>query len=230
MLKKQSFGKACSQVFVIPGYIQFNSYVFLITLFTAGVPIVFGLMQKDVFAFSEASIMLVGNLFLGGNMAGCLLGGRAVDRLGTRKVFLLAHISYAVVILFMLMRHWMPWSLVVHAGMCSFFFGMVAAAAGVAVSSEVLALIPPANKSLSTAVNMSLMNWGIALSGIFVSRSISWNIVSEKWQLLNREFSGYDSLLLGFATMVLLLLATIGLVPKIVNKAQWLPRNGMPRF
>ncbi len=229
-LKKQSFGKACSQVFSIPGYIPFNSYVFLITLFTAGVPIVFGLMQKDVFGFSEARIMLVGTLFLVGSMAGCLLGGRAVDHLGTRKIFLLAHISYAVVILFMLTRHWMPWSLVVHAGICSFFFSMVGAAAGIAVSSEVLALIPSTNKSLSTAVNISLMNWGIALSGIFVSRSISWNIFSEKWQLLNREYSAYDALLLGFATMVILMLATIGLVPKIAKKAQLLPRNGMPRI
>ena len=230
VLKKQSFGKACSMVFAIPGYIPFNSYVFLITLFTAGVPIVFGLMQKDVFGFTEAKIMLVGNLFLAGTMAGCLLGGRAVDHLGTRKIFLLAHISYAVAILFMLMRHWMPWSLVVHAGICSFFFSMVAATAGVAVSSEVLALIPAANKSLSTAVYMSLANWGIALSGIFVSRSISWNIFAEKWQLLNRDYSAYDALLLGFATMIILMLATIGLVPKIAKKAQLLPRNGMPRL
>ena len=65
-LKEQSFGKACSKVFAIPGYIPFNSYVFLITLFTAAVPIVFSLMQKDIFGFSEASIMLVGNLFLTG--------------------------------------------------------------------------------------------------------------------------------------------------------------------
>ena len=115
------------------------------------------------------------------------MGGRAVDRLGTRKIFLLAHISYAVVILFMLVRHWMPWSLVVHVGICSFFFGLVGAAAGIAISSEVLALIPSANKSLSTAVNMSLINWGIALSGIFVSQSITWNIFTDEWTLFNQE-------------------------------------------
>lgn len=229
-LKKQSFWYACRQVVSIPGYIQFNGYVFLITLFTAGVPIVFGLMQKDVFGFSESQIMLAGNLLLVGSMLGCGLGGRLVDRFGTRIMFLITHVSYATVILLMLLRHWVPWSLFAHAGTCSFLFGVVGAAAGVAITSEVLGLIPASNKSLSTAFNMSLLSFGIALSGMFVSRSISWGILAPEWEMLGRGFSVYDSLLLMFAAMILLMLATIGLVPTIVKKAQLMPGSGYPRM
>ncbi len=226
---KRSFWTACAQVFAIPGYIAFNGYVFLITLFTAGVPIVFGLMQKDVFAFSAAKIMMVGNFFLGGAMAGCALGGRAVDRFGTRVVFLLTHVAYALIIVSMLARHWTPWPIMGHVVACSFLFSMTAAIAGVAVSSEALALIPATNKSLSTAVHMSLVSFGVALSGVFVSRAIGWDMLASEWTLLERGYTAYDSILLGFAVLTVLMLATIGLVPKVVKQARFMPGGGYPR-
>jgi MFS family permease len=214
---RQSFRQALSAVLGVRGFIPFNSYVFLITLFTAGVPIVFGLMQKDVFKFTPAQITLMGTLFLAGSVAGNWLGGRAVDRYGTRLVFLFTHVAYAVVITGMLVRHGVPWSLPLHAGGCSFFFGMASATAGVAVTAEMLGLIPDANKSLSTAINMSLFNLAVALSGMFVSRSISWDMLVPEWSLLGQSYSIYDSLLFIFATMILLMLVTIGLVPKVVK-------------
>ncbi len=228
--ERVSFGRALSAVLAVPGFNAFNSYIFLITLFSAGVPIVFGLMQKDVFGFSPAQITLMGTLFLCGSVAGNLAGGHLVDRYGTRFVFLFSHISIAVVILGMLARHWTPWALMVHAGICSFAFSLTQAVNGIAITSELLALIPSANKSLSTAVSMSLFSFGVALSGLFVARTISWGILAPEWQLLGCRFSAYDSLLLAFATMVLLLLATIGLVPVIVKKAQLMPGSGYPRM
>jgi len=215
---RQSFGKAISTVLAVRGFIPFNGYVFLITLFTAGVPIIFGLMQKDVFKFSPAQITLMGTLFLAGSVAGNGLGGRAVDRYGTRRVFLLTHMGYTVVIAGMLARHWVPWSLPLHAGGCSFFFSMTGATAGVAVTAEMLGLIPAANKSLSPAVNMSLFNLAVGLSGLFVSHSIGWNILSPEWKLLGKSYSNYDSLLFALGTMILLLLVAIGLIPKIVKR------------
>jgi hypothetical protein len=35
---------------------------------------------------------------------------------------------------------------------------------------------------------------------------------------------------MGFAIMIILMLATIGLVPKIANKTQLFPGNGLPRL
>ena len=228
--ERSSFKQAFVQVLNVPGYIQFNSYIFLVTLFTAGIPIIFGLMQKDVFEFSPAQITRLGMLFIGGSVAGNLIGGRAVDRFGTRIVFLFAHVSYALVICSMLLRHWAPWSLEVHAAGCAFFFSMIGAMAGIASTSEVLALIPSANKSLSTAIHMSLFNLAVAFSCLFVSRSIGSTILSEKWETAGQEFTAYDSLLLAFATLILLMLVTLGLVPKIAKKAQLIPGGTYPRI
>jgi MFS family permease len=224
------FRQAFKAVLAVPGFNSFNSYIFLIALFSAGVPIVFGLMQKDVFGFSAAQITLMGTLFLCGSVAGNLAGGFLVDRFGTRIVFLIAHVSIAVVILGMLARHWMPWTLMVHVGLCVFAFSLIQAINGIAITSELLALIPAANKSLSTAVSMSLFSLGVALSGLFVARSISLGILAPEWSFQGAQFSAYDSLLLAFATLVLLLLATIGLVPVIVKKVQLMPGSGYPRI
>ncbi|QBG48135.1 MFS transporter [Verrucomicrobia bacterium S94] len=227
--KQKSFIQACREVSGIPGFPQFNAYLFLITLFTAGVPIVFGLMQKDVFRFTEAQIMLAGNFFLAGNVAGCALGGRAVDRFGTKRVFLFTHLAYAGTILAMLVRDLMPWPIFVHVLACTFVFSLVGAMAGVATTSEVMALIPATNKSLSTSVNMTLFNLGMALSGLVVSRLIEWHALAEKWKLAGLSFTDYDAILIGFAGLIIFMLASIGLIPKVVKNVQLMPGSGIPR-
>lgn len=222
--RQRSFFRACVQVFRIPGFAQFNAYIFLITLFTAGVPIVFGLMQKDVFQFSEAQIMMTGNCFLAGMLVGCGLGGRAVDRFGTRMVFLFTHLAYAAIILSLLTRDLMAWSLFVHVAACTFCFSLTLAMAGVAATSETLALIPETNKSLSTAVYITLANLGVALPGLLVSRLIDWKVLAPTWSAGGVTFTDYDSILIAFAALILLMLAAIGLVPKVVKKTQLMPR------
>ncbi len=223
---RASLKKAFSAVIAVPGYLHFSSYVFLITLFTAGVPIVFGLMQKDVFGFGPAQITQMGNLFLIGTLIGCGLGGRTVDRYGTRVVFVATHIGYFLVILSLLIRSWVPWSLPIHVGSCSLAFSLVGATAGVAITSEVMALIPATNKSLFTAVFMMLISLAVALSNIVVSRSISLEILAPEWTMLGQTYTAYDALLLAFAAMTLLLLVTVGLVPKIAKKTQLMPGGG----
>lgn len=227
--RQRSFFGACAQVFRIPGFAPFNAYIFLITLFTAGVPIVFGLMQKDVFRFSEAQIMMTGNFYLAGTLAGCGVGGRAVDRFGTRWVFLFTHLAYAAIILSLMLRAVMPWSVFVHMAGCTFMFSFTVAMAGVAATSEVLALIPATNKSLSTAVYMTLCNLGLALPGLSVSRVIEWKVLAETWQVGRFTFTEYDSILIAFAALIILMLAAIGLVPKVVKKTQLMSGGGTPR-
>jgi MFS family permease len=211
--------KALRAVLAVPGYIQYNGYIFLITLFTAAIPTVFGLMQKDIFGFEPAQITLVGTFYLVGSMMGCWLGGRVVDRHGVRCVFRVTHMAYAVVMLAMLARHWTPWPLMVHVGGCAWAFSLIAGVAGVAATSQTLALIPAANKSLSTAFTMSLMCASVAFAGMFVARSISWGIFAAEWQMLGRTFTSYDSMLLAFATLTALMLITIGMIPPILKKS-----------
>lgn len=227
---QKPFQEAFMSVFKIRGFGAFNAYVLLITLFTAAIPLVYGLMQKDVFGFSPAQIQLMGTLFLAGSVAGNLVGGRLVDRWGTRMVFLLSHFSFAILLLVMLARHWIPIPLLVQVGVCTFLFNVIEATKGIAITSEILELIPARNKSLSTAVCMMFFSIGVAASQLFVSRSISWQLFAPEWTLLGKTFSAYDSLLLGFSMMLIVLLATLGLVPRVVKKVQLMPGSGYPRI
>ncbi len=224
-----SFRQALKSVFAVPGFLSFNGYVFLVVLFTGGVPIVFALMQKDVFGFSPAQITLMGTLLLAGSIAGNWVGGRISDRHGNQATLLVAHTAYAVVIIAMVARHWMPWSLLWHVGGCSFLFSLVGALAGVAITAEALILIPAANKSLSTAFHMTLVNFGTALSSLFVSHAIGLHLLAPEWAFRGYRFSDYDTLLLAFAGLVLLMLATIGLVLWTKGKARRpVPGGTMP--
>jgi MFS family permease len=222
-------GKALREVLRVPGYLRFNSYLFLITLFTAAVPTVFALMQKDVFAFEPAQITRVGTLFLIGSVIGCWQGGHMVDRLGTRMVFLITHVCYIAAMLAMLAHRWVPWSLPLHAGGCALAFSLTIGLAGVAATYETMALIPSANKSLSTGVTMTLYSGGTALSGLFVARAISWKIPTVEWVQGGETYGVYDSLLLLFSALALVLLAAIGLVPRIADKPTLMPGGGDPR-
>jgi len=215
---RSTFSKAIRAVLATPGYLHFNGYVFLITLFTAAVPIVFGLMQKDVFDFTPALITLMGTLLLSGSVLGCWAGGPVVDRYGSRMVFIVSHLLYAASMLALLARHEMPWSLITHVGACTLVFSFVGGMIGVAITAEMLALIPSTNKSLSTAFTLTLFNGGIALSGLGVSRMIGWNILAPEWQMLGRTYTDYDALILFFAGMVLVMLIAIGLVPPVGKK------------
>jgi MFS family permease len=227
---RPSFIASLTSVFRIQGFGAFNGYILLITLFTAAIPVIYGLMQKDVFGFSPAQIQLMGTLFLSGSIAGNLVGGRMVDRWGTRIVFLIAHISYAVIVLGMLARAWIPLPLPVQVGLFAFLFNSMEAVKGIAMTSEMLELIPSRNKSLSTAVCMTLFSLGVGTSQLLVSQAIRWNMLAAEWTMLGETFSAYDTLLLGFGVMLVILLATIGLVPKVVKNVQLMPGSGYPRI
>ncbi|MDF7808999.1 hypothetical protein P4E94_16245 [Pontiellaceae bacterium B12219] len=228
--QRPSFAGSLASVFRIQGFGAFNGYILLITLFTAAIPVIYGLMQKDVFKFSPAQIQLMGTLFLGGSIAGNLIGGRMVDRWGTRIVFLSAHISYALIILGMLARAWIPLPLPVQVGLFAFLFNSMEAVKGIAMTSEMLELIPARNKSLSTAVCMTLFSLGVGLSQLLVSQTIRWNMLSAEWTVLGKTFSSYDTLLLSFGVLIVLLLAAIGLVPKVVKNVRLMPGSGYPRI
>lgn len=219
--------KALRDVLSVPGYLRFGGYIFAITFFTASVPIIFGLMQKDVFGFDPAQITLMGTLVLVGSMIGCGLGGRITDRYGVRFVFRSMHVAYITMMLVMLSRHWAPWPLPVHVGGCVLLFSLVTGLAGVAVTAQTLSLIPAANKSLSSAATMTLLFSAFALSGLFVSRALEWSFLPHEWYWLGQTGTIYDILLLLFAGGSMLM--TVGWVPCLMNLCAKRLTLGAPR-
>ncbi len=217
---RQTLRKAVVYVLAVPRYVRFNGYVFLITLFTVSVPMIFGLMQKDVFGFSPAQITLMGTLFLVGSVIGCGLGGHFVDHYGIRRVLLITHAACIVIMLSMLARHWIPWNLSIQVGGGMLSFSLVSGMTGVAITTKSLTLIPATNKSLSTALTMTLSSGGAALSGLLISYFIKRNTASFEWNMLGRAYTAYDSLILFFSATTLLLLAAVSIIFYVRTKRE----------
>lgn len=206
-----------------PGYLPFCAYVFLITTFTATLPAIFGLLERNALGMGDRMVVWLGNSGMLGCVLGFFLGGRAVDRWGTKVVFLVAHFGYALAIGLFLLRNVMPVPFPAYLGALHFGFGAVCAASAIAISAEMLALIPAGNKSLATSVCTTLLQAGTALCGMLGAGLLRSGMLRESWQLGGLALSAYDGILLVAAAMVLLLTVTLGLVPSVIGKAEDMP-------
>lgn len=209
-----------------PGLASFTCYLFLLALVTAYSPTLFNLIEKDILHFGDDRIIALGTVLMIGSVIGYLFGGKAVDRWGTKPVFLGCHFGYALILMLFLLR---PADaslrmLTALLGTLHFAFGFVFAASSIAISTEMLALIPADNKSVSTSICQTLGRGGAALSGVLCAGALKFNLLNPHWNLGGRAMSQYDSILLGFAIMVLLFVVTLGLVPSVLRKAEWFPR------
>jgi MFS family permease len=210
-----------------PNYVPFCSYVFLISLFTGACPWIFNLMEKDVLHFSKDQIVLMGALLMIGAVAGYYLGGRMVDKIGTRYVFLICHFSFSLVLFLFLLRDWIPLPFVFTIGGLTTLFGLIVAASGIAITSELLAVIPPGHKSLSTAIITTLQTGAIAIAGLISAGILGTEMLAESWLFYGKTYTRYDTIILIFSIMIFLITITLSLVPSVVKKAQTIPRGGI---
>ena len=140
-------------------------------------------------------------------------------------MFLLCHFGYGAVLLAFLGRGLAPGPVIAIVGVLNFLYGLVYASASIAITTELLALIPPENKSLSTSLLDGLYRTGGALSGILAGWALGLGMFTESWVLWGMPMSQYDTILLFWSLMVVLLVVTLGLVPSVMRKAQWVPRG-----
>ncbi|MEI6423572.1 MAG: MFS transporter, partial [Lentisphaerota bacterium] len=147
------------------GYLPFCSYVFLLSLFTGSCQSIFSLLAKDTLGMHGGHVIFLGNLVTFGALFGYFCGGLMVDRLGTKSVFLFCHFSFASSMVLFLSRDFLPLPLMLVIGSLSLAFGIVQAASEIAISSEMMAVSPPDNKPMATAVCYSLISLGLSLSG-----------------------------------------------------------------
>jgi len=210
-----------------PGYLPFGSYVFLLTLFTAAAPTLFALIETKVLHYSDNTVVLMGAALMLGSVIGSLVGGPAVDRVGMKRVFIVCHFAYGLILAAFLLRGLAP-SDELYIAALNFSFAAVAAAAQVAISSEMLALLPPENKSLAVSILEMLRSWGAAASSLLIAAVLKIGLLKEEWQLLDLPLSSYDAVLLGCATMVVLCVVALGLVPSVIRKPEAYDRTLAP--
>ena len=219
-----AFWPLIGRILKIDGFASFLAYSFLIFLCVGCCPVIFSLVQKEVHQFSDRLVALNGNLAMVGMILGFLLGGMAVDRLGSRPIFIVCHFGYGTVLLFIVLRMFLPLPVVWTISSGVFFFSFVSAASSVAFSTELMALLPSEGKSVAASIQSMMMAGGGALSSLFSAQIIEFHVLAEKWTLWGREMSQYDTILMGCGLMIVLLVVTLGLVPSVLkHKAEWIP-------
>lgn len=220
----QGFFGSMSLIVREPGFMSFCAYVFLLMLFTTACPTLFGLIEKRVLGWGDSKILWMGNLYMVGAVVGFVFGGRMVDRWTTKPVFMLCHFGYGVLMLLFLARSVAPEFIVWVVGTIHLLFGVVWAASSIAISTEMLALVPADSKALSTSFCMTLHRGGGALSGAVTAAALKLGMLNESWQFMGQTLTRYDTILVAFGVMVILLVVTLGLVPSVLRKAEWVSR------
>jgi len=225
--KKKTFRESFLKVLAIPEYLPFCAYCFLLTLFTGACPLIFNLIEKDVLQLTKVDIVFIGNLLIVGALAGFYLGGRMVDKFGTKYVFFLCHFGFGAIVFLFIWRDIFPGEIIIFVGILTVLFGMVQAASGIAMTSETLVIIPAGNKSLATGLWFTLYSGGIGLSGVLSGQILDLELLRDSWTWFGHHMSRYDSLLLFCGTMVLLMTVTLGLIPSVIRKtpAAWIPQS-----
>lgn len=206
-----------------PGYLAFGSYLFLLRLAVGSVPWILGLLQQRVHGMPSSDVVLLANLLAIGSLAGFWLGGRLVDRHGSRPVFLLAHTGYAAVTAVVLMRGLLPLPAFPVFAIAALAWGCVEACSGIAVSSEILELAPQRHKALAISMLTTLGSAGVALAAWAGSTAISAGLFRDGWTLFGHAMSAFDGLLIISCFLVTTFVVTLGLVPSVLRRHQDIP-------
>jgi MFS family permease len=226
--RKESFMTALGAVVRTPNYASFCAYIFLLMTFTSGVIALFAMVEKNIMGLGDGQVVLLANLGMIGATAGFYLGGKAVDRHGTKTVFLICHFAFGLITALFLFRGLAPQGetfLMIILGTLHFMFGSVGASSSIAISTEMLALLPEENKSLAASMCSMLQSGGRALSGILAAWIIQTGMLKDEWSLWGQDLCKYDSVLVIYAGMIVLLVVALGLVPSVLRKAEWRPIN-----
>jgi MFS family permease len=214
------FFKSLGEILSNGDFISFCIYIFMLILFTAGCANLFSLIEKNVMNLEPSYIIILANITTIGAMAGLFVGGRVIDRYGSRYAFLICHLAFVFTIATFLLRNqfFMPVVLVATA---HFSLGLTASFSGLARSTETLALVPEQNKSLSTSVAMCLMLGAQSFSGLMSAWAISADLINPDWTLFGDKMSSFDGILMIYGFMTFMLIVTLGLVPTVLRKATW---------
>lgn len=216
-----SFLKVLLKVIQVKNLAAFCSYIFLLGLFTAGAGALFAMIEKRVLDFSDTRVILLSNVTLIGSMFGMFFGGRIVDRHGTRFVFAGCHIMLAMVLLSFLFRIFVsPSTLQFYLGFLHLLLGGSLGAIGIAMTTELLGILPKENKSVAAAMFIIFQTSGVALSGLIPAWILKVNLLRDVWVFGGHQLSSFDAILLGYSMMTLILVATLGLVPTMLRKSE----------
>ncbi|OGV32954.1 MAG: hypothetical protein A2020_12070 [Lentisphaerae bacterium GWF2_45_14] len=215
----KSFREAFGTIMRIQGYVQFGSYIFLVKIFTAYCPTIFALLEKEVLHLDSSTVVWLANIGLAGSLVGFFIGGWLVDKIGTKPIFIICHIGFALALGVFIMRGFCGGiALMPVLWFSHFFFNLLVAAGSIAITTELLGMLPVENSSMASSVLMAFVYAGTAAAGFLGAAVLNMGFLMEKWEIGNMVMSRFDTILLASAVMILLLTVTLGLIPSVLAK------------
>ncbi len=213
---RAGFVAAIRDVLSISGYRRFCTFVPALFLAVGAVPMVFGLLELEVLAIGDALVWWLGLAMITGQLAGSLAGGRLVDRAGGRLVLMLSQVALIISMALLCTRGWGPPSPIWRALAASTLFGLAKSALELAVTAELLAKVPRANKALAVSFCGTLIYLGESLAGLLVA----WALALAAGSLLPAAgwvSTSYDAVLM---CLIALLAVLLPLTPFAVSRRQ----------
>lgn len=208
------FWRSFERAWKAPGFAAFSSYVFLMATATGAAQFIFGLLEKEVLGFGDNLVVWMGNLTMVGSLFGFVFAGRITDRLGSKPVFVLCHLGYAVSMSLFLTRGVVSPSAL--AATVHLLYGFCWAASMVAITTELYGLVLPENEAMGTSVPLLLFHFGGAAAGVLASLALNRGLLAAEWTLFGMTLSRFDTLLLMEATAVVFLIVALGMVPSVL--------------
>lgn len=204
---------------------SFAVYLFFLYLSaSATVPVAF-MFAKQALALPDNLVVFCSACLMGGLIIGYQAGGRLVYRHGVKRVFLSAHLAFALVnFLLLLVRDDGYTSVILLISLIA-AYGFFTACASVAVSSEIFALSPANNKIMSIGFGVSFYTAGIGLSRILASLIIGGGILAPHWRLGGAAMTKYHALFIVYGAGVLLAAALLAIVPAMIKHVHRLPQT-----
>ncbi|HEX9047923.1 MAG TPA: MFS transporter [Verrucomicrobiae bacterium] len=197
-------------VIVHDGYSPFLAYVFLLVFFTSESMDVLRLMARQSLGFGDNSVLAMSVAGMTGSLGGFFLGGKIVDRWGTRPVFVICHLAFGLFLSLFPLRGFLPVQPVALAVAVSSLLGLAQATISIAFTARSFAVCAPEHRSLAVGLIFSFQTLASAVSGVFVSGALRSGVLQTTWQLHGLSLTIYDTILFFFALMVLLLIVTLG--------------------
>ncbi len=207
---RESFFKSTMNLLSCPVYRKFLQYTFIVTFLTGSLGTMGALLQKDALNFSNDTIVLMGNIMFIGNVIGFYIGGQVVDKLSSYTMFLWGHVLKAFIMLAL------PLHIVIESkqllfGVVYFLFGLISAAAGIAGSSHLFAVMPGTQRSLGTTMSVVVNSFAITIAGFAIS-GITAVVDLYPLQVGATKFSIYDLILLALGGILLCTLPSLKLL------------------
>ena len=168
-------------------------------------------------------VVLLANMLAVGSLAGFWLGGRLVDRHGSKPVFLVAHAGYTLVAMWVRCRYALPLPAFAVFAVAALGWGVVDACSSIAVTTEVLALSPVKNRAVSISLLNSFGYAGVAVSAWAGSAAVGAGLFRDGWSLFGMSMSGFDGLLIITCFLVTTFVVTLSLVPSVMQRHHDLP-------